>query len=77
VGWETSLNDRDGLLSIRPEDAQPHWVTVPYLYALCRASPGLIPSLGVRKPGNPNDKTGAAKSGPTKSGQVHPSRSDV
>lgn len=48
VGWQTSLDSRSGALSIRPEDTAPHWVTVPYLYALCRSVPGLIPSLAVR-----------------------------
>lgn len=58
VGWETSLNDRNGLLSIRPEDTRPHWVTAPYLYALYRANPGLIPSLAIRKPTPPTSRSG-------------------
>ena len=51
VGWETQVVDgTDGKRSlvIRPEDTAPYWVTVPYLYALCRTVPGLIPSI-VRK----------------------------
>lgn len=43
VGWQTKVDEATGMLAIRPRDTQPHWVTVPLLYALCRWSPGLIP----------------------------------
>jgi len=49
VGWETHVDSSSGMLSIRPEDTAPHWVTVPYLYALCRSVPGLIPSIYRKK----------------------------
>jgi hypothetical protein len=48
VGWETSVDGERGSLLIRPEDTSPYWVTVPFLYALCRSVPGLIPGI-VRK----------------------------
>jgi len=53
VGWETQVVDgTDGKRSlvIRPEDTAPYWVTVPFLYALCRTVPGLIPSIVRKKP---------------------------
>ena len=49
VGWQTQVDNASGLLSIRPEDTQPYWVTVPFLYAVCRSSPGLVPSIFRRK----------------------------
>jgi hypothetical protein len=32
-------------MSIRPSQTRPFWVTVPFLYALCRWTPGLIPAI--------------------------------
>jgi hypothetical protein len=48
VGWETQVDDASGLLSLRPEDTAPYWVTVPFLFAVCLSVPGLVPSI-VRK----------------------------
>lgn len=49
VGWKTRLDDTNGMLSIRPEDTAPYWVTVPFMYAVCRSVPGLIPGIFRRK----------------------------
>lgn len=49
VGWDTKFDERSGLLSIRPSQTHPFWVTTPFLYALCRWTPGLIP--GIRRKG--------------------------
>jgi hypothetical protein len=45
VGWATKFDQRTGLMAIRPSQTRPFWVTVPFLYALCRWSPGLIPGI--------------------------------
>jgi hypothetical protein len=45
IGWAAKLDQRSGLMSIRPSQTQPFWVTVPFLYALCRWTPGLIPAI--------------------------------
>ena len=45
VGWATKFDQRSGLMSIRPSQTRPFWVTVPFLYALCRWAPGLIPAI--------------------------------
>jgi hypothetical protein len=50
VGWETQVDDASGLLSLRPEDTAPYWVTVPFLYAVCRSVPGLVPSIMRKRP---------------------------
>ena len=50
VGWETKVDDASGLLSLRPEDTAPYWVTVPFLFAVCRSVPGLVPSIVRKKP---------------------------
>ncbi len=49
LGWETQIDEATGQLAIRPEDTAPYWVTVPFLYALCRSVPGLIPSIFRKK----------------------------
>jgi hypothetical protein len=49
VGWQTRVDGTTGLLSIRPGDAAPYWAAVPYLYALCRWTPGLVPGISRRK----------------------------
>ena len=49
VGWGARVDEHNGLLSIRPGDTKPYWVTVPFLYALSRWSKGLIPAIK-RKP---------------------------
>lgn len=43
VGWGAEVDRQSGLLSIRPAETKPHWVTVPFLYAMARWSKGLIP----------------------------------
>lgn len=45
VGWSTQTDSESGLVSIRPTDTRPFWVTVPFLYAIHRWTPGLIPGL--------------------------------
>ena len=50
VGWDTSVDEASGLLSLRPEDTAPYWVTVPFLFAVCRSVPGLVPSIVRKKP---------------------------
>ncbi|WP_437206314.1 hypothetical protein [Planctomicrobium sp. SH664] len=45
VGWCTRAARTDGQLYMRPAEAKPFWVTVPFLYALYRCHPGLIPTL--------------------------------
>jgi len=45
VGSQAEVDQASGLLSIRPGETKPYWVTVPYLYALCRTTSGLVPSL--------------------------------
>src|SRR5262249_17850085 len=50
VGLKTRLDDANGLLSIRPEDTAPYWVTVPFLYSVCRSVPGLIPGIFRKQP---------------------------
>jgi len=54
VGWNAEVDTASGLLAIRPAETAPHWVAVPFLYALCRWSTGLIPSI-VRKPERKGD----------------------
>ncbi|QEH31544.1 hypothetical protein OJF2_00090 [Aquisphaera giovannonii] len=45
LGSRTDADRETGLLTIRPADIRPHWVTVPLLYILCRVLPGLVPRL--------------------------------
>ncbi len=49
VGWCTHTARTNGQLFMRPTEASPFWVTVPFLYALARCHPGLIPVL--KRPG--------------------------
>jgi hypothetical protein len=51
------VDDQSQLVSIRPKDIRPYWVAVPFLYAVSRALPGLIPHL------KPPDR-GAGANGP-------------
>lgn len=48
VGWDVEFHSASQSPAIRPADARPYWATVPFLYALYRSVPGLIPAL-VRK----------------------------
>lgn len=52
VGWNTGVDQSSGQLTIRPGEARPHWVTIPFLYALSRWTPGLIPVVRQRKRSN-------------------------
>jgi len=36
-------------LAIRPAETKPHWVTVPFLYAVSQSLPGMIPFFGRKK----------------------------
>jgi hypothetical protein len=38
-------DSNSGLLGIRPRNIQPHWVTVPLLYAISQVLPALVPRL--------------------------------
>ena len=42
VGYKTELDPETGQSAIRPADTEPHWVTVPFLYALATTASGLI-----------------------------------
>jgi hypothetical protein len=44
LGWATAVNT-EGMLSIRPVDVYPFWVTVPILWAMTRCLPGLVPVI--------------------------------
>lgn len=50
IGWRGQLDEESGQIAIRPGDTQPYWVTVPFLYAMCRTVPGLIPALRRKSP---------------------------
>jgi hypothetical protein len=43
LGHRPMLDEPSGSLGIRPQDIQPMWAEIPMLYALYRASRGLIP----------------------------------
>jgi hypothetical protein len=45
LGGQVEVDTTTGLRAIRPKNIQPHWVTVPLLYALSRVQPSLIPRL--------------------------------
>jgi hypothetical protein len=49
VGWNVEVDRRTRQQAIRPVEAQPYWVTVPFLYGLSRSAAGLIPSV-TRRP---------------------------
>jgi hypothetical protein len=44
LGWATTV-DSQGMLSIRPADVYPFWVTVPILYSFSRCLKGLVPVI--------------------------------
>ncbi len=48
VGWNVTIDHKSGQQSIKPADAAPHWVTIPFLYSLTRAIPGVIPAINLR-----------------------------
>lgn len=45
IGWMSCVDGDTGKMTIRPADAQPYWAAVPFLYALNRWLPGVIPGL--------------------------------
>lgn len=45
VGYKTEVDPTTGKDAIRPADVEPHWVTVPFLYALARTAAGLVSPL--------------------------------
>lgn len=45
VGWNVEIDGRTGQQVIRPVEAEPYWVTTPFLYGLSRAASGMIPSV--------------------------------
>ena len=49
VGWNVAVDAKSGLPAIKPSEAAPYWATVPFLYGLSRAVPGLIPTISKRK----------------------------
>ena len=49
VGWNVAIDVKSGLPAIKPSEAAPYWATVPFLYGLSRAVPGLIPTISKRK----------------------------
>lgn len=49
VGWETTIDSASGAFTMRPDDTSPYWVAVPFLYAVCRCVPGLVPAIARRK----------------------------
>jgi hypothetical protein len=48
LGRGPELREETGLLSIRPRDIHPKWVTVPVLYMLAKWASGLIPAARSR-----------------------------
>lgn len=48
VGWHVAIDEKTGLPAIKPSDAAPYWATVPFLYGLNRAIPGMIPATTKR-----------------------------
>lgn len=50
VGWNVEVDARTGQPAIRPVDAEPYWVTAPFLYGLSRSAPGLVPAVTKRQP---------------------------
>lgn len=49
VGWKTELDSGTQEVAIRPSDAKPYWAAVPFLYAICRSTPGLVPAISKKK----------------------------
>jgi hypothetical protein len=57
LGHSPVLDPRTQRAAIRPVDIQPSWVTVPFLYGVCRWLPGLIPAAkrsAERRAGQPD-----------------------
>lgn len=45
LGGRTEIDPATGFQAIRPKEVQPHWVTVPLLYAIYKTLPGAILKL--------------------------------
>jgi hypothetical protein len=56
LGGQVEVDTTTGLRAIRPKNIQPHWVTVPLLYAMSRVQPSLIPRL-IRRSAEKNRAT--------------------
>jgi hypothetical protein len=48
LGRGPELREDTGLLTIRPKDIHPHWVTVPVLYMLAKWASGMLPAAKVK-----------------------------
>ncbi len=49
LGDSVAIDPATGVAAIRPKQLQPYWAAVPFLFALHRVAPGLIPKV-TRKP---------------------------
>jgi hypothetical protein len=45
VGWNVAVDAKSGMPAIKPSEAAPYWVTVPFLFGLSRSIPGSIPRI--------------------------------
>jgi hypothetical protein len=68
LGRGPEVDSRTGALGVRPRDVRPMWVEIPFLYALCRWSKGVIPEAPggpktIRLPGENAAKGEHAKAG--------------
>lgn len=43
TGCGTQIDEKSGVMGVRPKDIQPMWAEVPLLYSLCRWGQGMIP----------------------------------
>jgi hypothetical protein len=64
TGWNTQIDPATGDFSIRPKDIDPFWITVPFIYAMARWVPGLVPTFSPRGPSKTtSDGSGEIRSG--------------
>ncbi|MGC1274168.1 MAG: hypothetical protein WBC44_10715 [Planctomycetaceae bacterium] len=56
VGEKAEVDTKTGQPAIRPADTEPHWVTVPFLYALASTAGNLVPSARRKRPDLHNGK---------------------
>ena len=45
LGHAPELEEKTGMLGVRPRDLQPRWVTIPLLYCLAKWTKGILPAL--------------------------------
>lgn len=58
LGDSVGIDPASGVAVIRPRELKPYWANVPFLYALHRVAPGLIPKLTRRpKPDSSRQRT--------------------